>query len=163
MSARDSGRAIRPDRSLTSHSGLLILDRDGQQETILPPQSRTTSTAATPPSVLLVLSASMYPIPKAQSQNLAVEDRVPPYGGLFVNEQKIENDDGHFTPQPSLASLSSLVQNNSPKRDLIKPGDKTEIKPAPKRGRPRKIVNLDDAGSNEVGFSPPPSTNEFLL
>jgi hypothetical protein len=112
---------------------------------------------------LLALSASIYPIPEAQSQNLAVEDRVPPYGGFFVIEQEIENDDGHFTPQPSLAALSSWVQNKSPKRHSIKPGDKTETKPAPKRGRPRKIVNLDDAGSKEVGFSPLPSTNKFLL
>lgn len=151
MPARDSGQGFRPKEMLTSHSGLSILALDGRQKLTSKPLSQATSAATTPTSVLSVVSASLYPIPEDQSHNPEVRDRVPAYGGFTPIQQEIENDGGHFTAQTSPDALSSGAQNNSPKRPWTKPEETVEIKPPRKRGRPRKIVNFDNAGSDEVG------------
>lgn len=151
MSVRDSGHAFRSERSLTSQSGSTLLSQDGHRKLTSSLQSRATSAATTPLTVLSVLSTSLYPIPEVHSQNAWARDRVPAYGG-YVIESEIKNDGGNFSTQLSPASLSTGAQNKSLKHSSIKPGEKTESRTRKKRGRPKKIVNPDNAGPDEVGF-----------
>lgn len=149
MPVRYSGPAFQSERSLTSQSSSTIVSQDGHRK-LTSPQIRATSATTTPPRGFSVLSASLYPIPEVQSQNSGVRDQAPAYGG-YVLEQEIKNDGGNFSAQSSPGPLSSGVQNKTPKHACIKPGEKTKTAPS-KRGRPRKIVNLDNSGPDEVGF-----------